>query len=197
MKRIFIAVKVNPEGELLRMFSSLKAILAAENIKWVEAANMHLTLAFLGDTEEKRIKFLSSMLKNKCSGFGEFDFNLTGTGVFKNFRDPRVLWVGIQSAERLIQLNNIIAEGLKLNGFEIEERQFRPHLTLGRVKSVRNTENLKSVLEKYRDKHFQIVQVGEVILYESILMQTRPIYKPLGIYSISAGADLTSSSSFR
>ena len=55
MKRIFIAVKVNPEGELLRMFSSLKAILGAENIKWVDPANIHLTLAFLGDTDEKRI----------------------------------------------------------------------------------------------------------------------------------------------
>ena len=197
MKRIFIAVKVNPEGELLRMFSSLKAILAAENIKWVEAANIHLTLAFLGDTDEKRIRVLNRMLSDTCIGFGEFDFNLTGTGVFKNFRDPRVLWVGIQSVGRLIQLNNIIAEGLKLNVFETEEREFKPHLTLGRVKSLRDTENLKILLESYRDVQFQIVQVSEVILYESILMQNGPIYKPLGIYRISAGADLTSSSSFR
>ena len=185
MKRIFIAVRVNPEGELLRMFSSLKAILAAENIKWVEAANMHLTLVFLGDTEEKRIRFLSSMLKNKCSGFGEFDFNLTGTGVFKNFRDPRVLWVGIQSAERLIQLNIIIAERLKLNGFEIEERQFKPHLTLERVKSVRDTENLKSVLEKYRDQYLQVIHVNELVLFESILTQTGPFYKSLGNFSLT------------
>jgi 2'-5' RNA ligase len=185
MKRIFIAVKVNPEGELLRMSSSLKAILAAENIKWVEATNMHLTLAFLGDTEEKRIRVLSSMLKNKCSGFGEFDFNLTGTGVFKNFRDPRVLWVGIQSAERLIQLNNIIAEGLTHDVFKMEERQFKPHLTLGRVKSVRDSENLKTVLERYRDIHFQIVHVNEVILFESLLTQSGPTYKPLGNFALS------------
>jgi 2'-5' RNA ligase len=184
MKRIFIAIKVNPEGELLRMFSLLKAALGAENIKWVDPANIHLTLAFLGDAEEKRIRALSSMLKGSCAGFGEFDFNLTGTGVFKNFRDPRVLWAGIQSAERLIQLNNIIAEGLKLDGFRIEERQFKPHLTLGRVKSVRDTENLKTVLERYRDNQFQIVHVNEVILFESILLQTGPIYKSLGKYTL-------------
>lgn len=185
MKRIFIAIKVNPEGELLRMFSSLKAALGAENIKWVDPANIHLTLAFLGDTEEKRIRVLSSMLKDKCSGFGEFDFNLTGTGVFKNFRDPRVLWAGIQSAESLIKLNNIIAEGLKLDGFKVEERQFKPHLTLGRVKSVRDTGNLKTVLERIRDNQFQVVHVNEVILFESILIQTGPIYKALGNFDLS------------
>lgn len=184
MKRIFIAVKVNPGDELLRMFSSLKTIPGAESIKWVDPANLHLTLAFLGDTDEKKIAVIKNMLCNTCSGFGEFDFNLTGTGVFKNFRDPRVLWVGIRSAERLIQLNKNIAEGLKLNGFEIEEREFKPHLTLGRVKSLRDTGNLKILLESYRDVQFQIVQVSEVILYESILMQTGPIYKPLGKYPL-------------
>jgi 2'-5' RNA ligase len=82
--------------------------------------------------------------------------------------------------ERLIQLNNIIAEGLKLDGFKIEERQFKPHLTLGRIKSVKNIENLKTMLERYKDNQFQIVHVNEVILFESILVQTGPIYKSLG-----------------
>jgi len=185
MKRIFIAVKVSPEDELLKMFSSLKTILRADNITWVDPANIHLTLAFLGDTDEKRITILNRMLSNTCTGFGEFDFNLTGTGVFKNFRDPRVLWAGIRSAERLIQLNKIIAEGLKLNGFVTGEREFKPHLTLGRVKSVRDNENFKSVLEKYRDHHLQVIHVNEVVLFESILTQTSPIYISLGNFSLT------------
>lgn len=185
MKRIFIAVKVEPGAELLRMISSVKALLGAENIKWVDPVNIHLTLAFLGDTEEKRIRVLSSMLKDKCSGFGEFDFNLTGTGVFKNFWDPRVIWVGIQSQEKLSSLYDRIANGLKETGFEIEERQFKPHLTLGRVKSVRDTETLRTVLEKYKDVEFQKVEVKEIILFESILLQTGPIYKSLGIFALS------------
>ncbi len=184
MKRIFIAVKVDPGEELLRMFSSLKAMLVAENIKWVDQANIHLTLSFQGDTEEKRIGLLSRMLSDTCTGFGEFEFNLTGTGVFKNFRDPRILWVGIRSAEKLIQLNKIISEGLILNGFETEERQFKPHLTLGRVKSVKDTENLKILMESYRDVQFQVVHTNEVILFESILTQTGPIYKSIAKYNL-------------
>lgn len=185
MKRIFIAVKVEPGVELLRMISSVKALLGAENIRWVDPANIHLTIAFIGDTEEKRISLLNSMLKDRCAGLGEFDFNLKGAGVFKNFRDPRVIWVGIQSHERLSILYDRIIIGLKETGFEIEERQFKPHLTFGRVKSCKDTENLKSVLEKYRDTEFQKVEVKDLLLYESILLQTGPIYKSLGIFPLS------------
>ena len=184
MKRLFIALKAEPEGDLLRMFSSLKVLLGKESIKWVDPSNLHLTIAFLGDTEEKRIDFLKGMLAERCSGFGVFDFTLAGTGVFKNFRDPRVIWMGIRSAERLTTLYNIINEGLKNIGFKFEERQFRPHLTLGRIKSCRDTENLKSVLEKYRDQEFQTFHVNEVILFESILTQTGPIYNQLAKYHL-------------
>jgi 2'-5' RNA ligase len=185
MKRVFIAVKVEPGGELLRMFTSLKALLGAENIKWVDPANIHLTLAFLGDTEEKRIKIIANILQERCTGFHGFDFELAGVGVFKNYRDPRVIWIGIRSSEKLSMLYNIITEDLKLAGFGIAERQFKPHITLGRVKSVRDTENLKTVLERFRDNQFQIVNVNEVILFESILLQTGPIYKSLGNFSLT------------
>jgi 2'-5' RNA ligase len=185
MKRVFIAVKVYPGSELLRMITSLKALLGKEKIKWVEPANIHLTLVFLGDTEEKKIKIVTGMLKERCAGFNEFELTLAGAGIFKNYKDPRVIWAGIGSAEKLVMLNNIITEGLRENGFGTEERQFNPHLTLGRIKSIGNSENLKSALEKYSDVEFQRVEVKEVILFESILMKTGPVYKPLGKFPLS------------
>lgn len=185
MKRVFIAVKVNPDAGLLRMISTLKSALAKENIKWVDPANLHITMAFLGDTEDGKIKILAGMLKDKCSGFHEFDFMLSGAGVFKNYRDPRVIWVGIKSPEKLYTLENKIAECLKSNGFLIEERQFKPHLTLGRVKAVTDTVNLKNILDRYRDIEFQKVEVKEVILFESILSPTGPIYESLGKFNLS------------
>jgi 2'-5' RNA ligase len=180
MKRIFIAVKTDAGADLLKMIASLKDLLGKESIKWVDPANIHLTLAFLGDTEEKRIRILSSLLKDKCSGFGEFDFTLAGTGVFKNFRDPRVIWAGIRSSERLSDLNSEISAGLKETGFNIEERSFKPHLTLGRIRSLKDPDNLKSTLERYRETEFQTIQVREVFLFESILMQKGPTYIQLG-----------------
>lgn len=184
MKRIFIAVKVIPGSEMLRVFASIKSLLVTENIKWVDPVNIHLTLAFLGDTEEKRIKSLAVLLKEKCSGFKGFEFSLAGTGLFKSYRNPKVIWAGIRSSEQLSGLNDLVNNVLKENGFECEEQQFKPHLTLGRVRSLRNAENLKTVIEKYRDSELQKVEVKEVILFESILMHTGPLYKPLGKFPL-------------
>ncbi|MDP4222569.1 MAG: RNA 2',3'-cyclic phosphodiesterase, partial [Bacteroidota bacterium] len=108
-----------------------------------------------------------------------------GAGVFRNYRDPRIIWTGIQSSDKLIKLNELITAGLRENGFETEEREFNPHLTLGRIKSIRDPEDLKKALESYSQTVFQTVKVNEIILFESILMQTGPLYKPLGVFNLS------------
>jgi len=184
VKRIFIAVKAEAGPELQKTLATFKSVLAAERIKWADPANIHLTLAFLGDTEEGKIKSLSGMLKERCRDFGEFSFQLKGTGVFRSLRDARVIWIGIESSDKLNKLNEQIAEGLKENGFRLEERVFRPHITIGRIKSLRETENLKVLIASYSEKAIQRVDVNEVILYESILMPTGPLYKPLGKFRL-------------
>ena len=184
MKRIFIALKVIPEPSLIEIYSSFKSILRDERITWVDPVNIHLTLAFLGDTEEERIEIAAVMLKQKCNGFGEFDFLLLGTDVFKNLRDPRVIVIGIKEFDRLRVLNELVKTGLKDTGFKIEERPFKPHITIGRIKYLKNHEDLKLALEKYNDKPIQKVTIKEVILYESILKSTGAIYKPLGIFKL-------------
>lgn len=130
-KRIFIAVGIEPEEKFQRMYSSLTSFLANEKIKWDSMNKIHLTLVFLGDTDEERIKAAAIMLKQKCTGFGEFSFTLSGIGVFRNFNDPRVIWAGIKNSDKLIELNKLIIRGLNETGFKTEERQFRPHVTLG------------------------------------------------------------------
>lgn len=184
MKRIFIAIKIEPENDLLRLHASLKSVLGNEKITWVDPSNIHLTLAFLGDTEEERIKVAAIMLKQQCSGFGKFDFSLSGAGVFKDFRDPRIIWIGIKGSEKLDELYGIIKTGLQDTGFKTEDRLFRPHITIGRIKFLRDPGALRLAVEKYNDSEIQKVKVKEVILYESILKPTGPVYKPLGIFRL-------------
>jgi 2'-5' RNA ligase len=184
MKRIFVAIKIEADTVLLRMLSSVRSLLGNEKITWVDPANIHLTLAFLGDTAEERIKVAGIAVSRNCTGFGEFSFRLCGTGVFKNFRDPRVIWAGIEESEKLISLNNNIVTGLKDAGFKIEDRPFKPHITIGRIKFIKDPDQIRSALEKYRDTDFQKVTVREVILFESILKPSGPVYKPVGHFRL-------------
>lgn len=184
MKRIFIAIKIEPGPTLLKTLNSLKAVLANEKINWVNPQNIHLTLAFLGDTDEERIKVLGIMLKRTCTGFGEFNFRLNGTGVFKELRDPRVIWAGIEGFEKLMMLNDVINTGLKDTGFRIENRPFKPHITMGRIKYLKNLTSLKSCLEMYKDTFIQNVHVEEVILYQSILRPEGPMYRSVGVFRL-------------
>lgn len=83
MKRIFVAIKVDPGETLINWISSMHKALVKESIKWTESENLHITLAFLGDTEESVIKKLSMALKDRCQGYGNFDLVIRGAGVFK------------------------------------------------------------------------------------------------------------------
>ena len=184
MQRIFIAVKIDPGDNLLNMISSLKAGLKDERIKWTESENYHVTLAFLGDTEKAEIKAIKNMLRTTCNGLGEFEIMIKGTGVFKNFSDPRIIWAGIETSEKMNKLYDCVKSGLKDTGISLEERTFKPHLTLGRIKSIRDNDNLRSLAARYLNAEIQSQRVDEVILYESILTQTGPVYKPLGKYPL-------------
>lgn len=179
MKRIFVAVKVEPGETLLSMISSLKTGLINEKINWTNPDNIHITLAFLGDTEEGKIKPLTEALKWEIEVLGKFKFIIRGSGIFKNLNDPRVIWAGIESSTELVELNKVVLKGLRSIGIKIDDRQFNPHLTLGRIKRLDDKANLKSLTEKYRDLEIQKVPVNEVILYESILLHSGPVYMPI------------------
>jgi RNA 2',3'-cyclic 3'-phosphodiesterase len=184
MKRIFIAVKVDAGETLLKMVSAFKSRLSSENIKWVRTDNIHITLAFLGNTEDEQIENISKMLKTICDGFGEFELTIRGSGVFKSLNDPRVIWTGIEPSEKFKQLNGLINNGLKEKGIKMEERPFRPHLTLGRIKYMKSGNALRDLIETFREAEIQKVPVNEVILYESVLLASGPLYNPIGIFKI-------------
>jgi 2'-5' RNA ligase len=184
MKRVFIALKVEAGENLLMMISSLKSGLRKDLIKWTNPDNIHITIAFLGDTEEEMIKSISSMLNEKCKGSGKFELIIKGAGVFRNINDPRIIWTGIEPSDRLVHLNEIIMNGLKGLSIKMEGRTFNPHLTIGRIKHLNDKKALKALTERFQNSEMQVIQVNEVILYESILLQSGPIYKPIAKFNL-------------
>ena len=98
---------------IISVISSMKKGLADERIKWTNPSCIHITLAFLGDTDDDITEAVRKMLNTRCGGSGKFELMLMGSGVFKNFNDPKVIWTGVESSEKLMSLNKMITEGLK------------------------------------------------------------------------------------
>ena len=184
MKRIFFAVKIEAGKILTEIVQTFKLSLNDEKVKWTVPDNYHITLVFLGDTEEGKIKILGDLVEECCKGSGEFDFFLRGAGVFRSIKEPRVIWVGIQESEKLIQLAELVNSAVKKSGIIIEEKSFRPHLTIGRLKKLQSPDILKSLLKKYEDTEIQNIPVTEVILFESITKPTGPVYNALRKFKV-------------
>ncbi len=179
MKRIFIAVKADPGREIKRMMSDLSSSLSGDRIKWTDMSNIHLTLFFLGDLEEKRIKTLATLVAEACSSAVPFDIEVRGTGIFGKKSDPKVIWAGIEKSGPLDNLYSLLSSALRKGGFTSDTKPFSPHITLGRIKSVKDTGRLFSVTGRYAETHFQNIEVREVIIFESILRPDGPLYRPV------------------
>jgi RNA 2',3'-cyclic 3'-phosphodiesterase len=174
-KRLFIAVKIDNSTSLLRILEETKSCLNYEKIKWVDPDNLHLTLVFLGDTEERiisKIKIAIDKIKSV-----QFNLQLNSIGVFRNINFPTILWFGIKSNKIISNLKNTIDMQLNSIGFAIEAREFKPHLTIGRIKYITDKKNLEILLKKFSNRNIALQLVSEIILYESILSSEGPTYK--------------------
>jgi 2'-5' RNA ligase len=185
MKRIFIGIKIKPDQIFCGLIDSLRDAMKEESIRWTDISNFHITLSFLGNTEEEIIDIIKPVIKESCGNSEIFDIVLKGVGVFKNLHDPRVLWVGIDKSDSLKKIQSKITEGLINAGVKTDDKPFSPHLTIGRIKHINDPDILRSLLMKHHDYEVQRVSVGSVILYESVLSQEGPLYKNLAEYRLN------------
>jgi 2'-5' RNA ligase len=177
--RTFVAIKIQPEKELVQLLGHLQKELFAENIRWPDSAQLHLTLKFLGETSPGQVGQTARILETVAAKFAPFQFSLKGLGFFKSQGQPRVLFAGIDDSEILQKLAQETDHQLAGAGFEKETREFHPHLTLGRIKSIRNKSQLYALVNEFGNAEIQRVDVKEMIFYQSILTPRGPVYKSL------------------
>jgi len=177
--RCFIAVEI-PEtirksiGEIV---DSLKK--SGADVKWVAQENIHVTLQFLGDTEESLVPAIKGAIEKILSPYSPFYIKIAGVGFFPDTRRPRVIWVGIEGAQPLVDIYRDISNELIRFGYRKEERAFTPHVTIGRVKSQRNTGELLRRLEEARSIGFPDFQVQNITLMKSELKPSGAKYYSL------------------
>ncbi len=176
MKRLFAAIKIHPSANYIRLFNEISSSLRHERIKWVEPENMHLTLKFLGETDESKIPEIIRAIEASIVNIIPFTLQIHNTGIFGSRYDPKVIWFGVEKKPELESLVQNIIAGLEKQGWEPNRQNFVPHLTIGRIKELKDKTLFQNIISKYNAVEIQEENVKEITLYESILRSEGPLY---------------------
>ena len=178
--RSFLAIEIN-KGVISRIAAIQEEFKnKLSMVKWVKPENMHLTLLFFGSISLEELDRIKEVLSNSIPGIKPFSIRLKSLGTFPDPSRPRVLWVGVrEGSDSLESLYKRVRDSLKFMKIKEAEREFHPHLTLGRFKSPRVNRELRSLLGEYRDFEFGEDVVDRVILFKSDLKPDGPIYTKL------------------
>ncbi|MBF0520153.1 MAG: RNA 2',3'-cyclic phosphodiesterase [Nitrospirae bacterium] len=187
MKSVRAFIAVNIDEALREKIAALVSGLTLLGVKWVRAENLHLTLKFLADISESEAAKVVDTLNNALYEIKSFDITLKGIGAFPNERRPKVIWVGITNAENLSKLQGRIDDCLSEVGFKREERDFSPHLTIGRVKTPDGSSDFSLKTQKIKDAVFGDMKVDTVYLMKSDLFPAGPTYSELKSFKLIPG----------
>jgi 2'-5' RNA ligase len=178
--RIFFSIELPDEirNNIEKFIGKLKLKLGP--MKWVDKKNMHITLKFLGWVEDKKIDALGDTVAKLVKSFGSIKIGLGGFGAFPDLRHPRVIWLGmIEGAGKVKELADKIEDKLSEEGYGEEEREFSPHITIGRVKKKIDAETLSRFAKENEKASFGGFVAKHISLMKSTLRRSGPIYEEL------------------
>lgn len=156
-------------------------------MKWVRAENLHVTLKFLGYTDDAKIDAIQQVL-SPVRAAEPVSLDFRGIGFFPNEKRPRVFWAGMRASSNLAGLAADIDNAVHGLGFPLEERPLAPHLTLARFNPPRIPSPLASAVQKYRERTFGAFITREFHLFESKLKPTGAEYTKLNSFCFAPEA---------
>jgi 2'-5' RNA ligase len=145
-----------------------------DGVRWTRAEGYHLTLRFLGNVAVERLPEIAKRTEEELAAFAPFALRLTHAFGFPTPKRPRVIAVGTDPTQPLEALAQRIEAAVEAAGLAPETRAFRPHLTLGRVRSRRHPTLDRAVVPGAPE-----FRVAEVVLFRSDLARDGARYTPL------------------
>lgn len=180
--RAFIAIEISSEvrsraRQLITRLSGTEA-----KVTWVKPHLIHLTLKFLGDVDLLDIPPVSAAVTAAVADVPPFEIEVHGAGAFPSAARPRTIWLGVnQGQQEMVELHDRVERALSGMGFRREQRRFRPHLTIGRVRGAQALGELGELVSQHADFSGGISSVDELVVMSSELEREGPVYEPLAI----------------
>ncbi len=151
-------------------------------VKFVDLKNTHITLKFFPDIDDDSAGKVGAALQQVCLQNGPMEARLAGAGVFPSQNYMRVLWIGLV-CPGLETLQHRLDDALFEIGFK-REKNFKPHLTIGRVQTGKNKDALLHCVEALKDRDIGTIRIEEVKFKESVLTPKGPIYTDIMVASL-------------
>jgi 2'-5' RNA ligase len=186
--RTFIAVDLGKPIRDRLLTIQEKLAQTGAPVKWVEVENLHVTLLFLGEVEDRSVPAICQAVADVCKEYASFPMAVESAGCFPNPRRPRTLWVGIgEGVQELCRLHDALEPPLlDLGCYRREERKYTPHITIGRVKTERPGDKLEPALAKNAAWRAGETTVREVLVMSSELTRDGPLYTVLSRAKLGA-----------
>lgn len=184
--RCFVAIELEDalRKPLVRLLE--ERLPANRNVRWATPAQLHLTLKFIGEIEPEQVPEIQVALAGVGPTFAPFSIQLTEYGVFPNPARARVFWVGVRDAgEECGRLAAAIDAALAKVGIPAEERPFKPHITLGRLKNPAGTKILRDAAQRLPKPGSEQGFVKHFTLFESQLGKRGAVYR--AVHSVALG----------
>jgi 2'-5' RNA ligase len=186
--RVFIAVDINDQirkaiGDLQRQLQG-RVKSSGKSVRWVRPDIMHLTLKFLGEVKDDQITEVCKVVEEISGRHRDFELDVEAVGCFGG-KSARVVWVGTGAgSEQLIRLAEDIDNELGEIGFAKETRRFTGHLTLCRIKNVRDGYELAGAVDGLGPFSAGTTSIDAVTVYQSELTRAGPVYTALASYKL-------------
>lgn len=182
-KRLFIAITL-PEDTRKKLFNSLTGVfLDNNNFKQIPIDNIHLTLKFIGDFEEKNLNILKKTVSQAVEGFNAFYFKIGNQiNAFPRIDLARIVFAPVtEGSDEIFKLFNLLENSLRKLKIKKEDKKFTAHITLARIK---NFVNLKDKVDFVKIPNIEPLICKKIVLFESILNQSGAKYIALGEFNL-------------
>lgn len=178
--RTFLALDLDHgvRKQLADVASQLDTVEAV--VRWTRMDLLHVTIKFLGDVRDEDLAEVCDVARHIASQIEPFDFAVERIISAPPHGHMRMVWVGIDDLTgRMAHLHRLLDQAYATMGFKAENRCFRPHLTLGRIKSGKRVLQLRQAVTTMSEMKFGIQDADELIVYSSHLSPEGPTYTAL------------------
>ena len=177
--RTFIAVPFKPGNDFLKARAELMELLGGERISWVDPERYHITIRFLGDSSPAKVNTIRSAMKERIQVPIKRSTGLGKAASFGPMKKPRVIWLGFTDSSIFDSLRKEVDSALELCGIPRGDQAFRAHLTLGRIRGLKDRKGYYRIMDSLKDRFSGEVPVDRLVFYKSELRSSWPLYTPL------------------